>query len=253
MAINKKKRKKIILLAVLAAVLIIIGACAVWLATYYRADMDAIVSYSDDHLSSVVQDTLENGDIAFMSTAEPEYGIIFYPGARVEHTAYIPLMKKLAEDGILTYICRMPLNLALLDMNAAENALRRYPGVEHWYLAGHSMGGVAAAKYLAHDPGRFDGLILLAAYSADDLTETDLKVLSVCGSEDGVMNWKKYKDSLSNLPDGHLEYVIDGGCHAYFGMYGRHDPLCCFSGYFSISWPPVTGTAWPVSYFWSMM
>ena len=37
------------------------------------------------------------------------------------------------------------------------------------------------------------------------------------------MNREKYADNQSNLPDDFIEVVIDGGCHAYFGMYGAQD------------------------------
>ena len=69
----------------------------------------------------------------------------------------------------------------------------------------------------------FAGLILLGAYSTADLSETDLSVLSVYGSEDLVMNRKKYRSNLENLPADFTEIIIDGGCHAYFGMYGHQD------------------------------
>jgi hypothetical protein len=64
---------------------------------------------------------------------------------------------------------------------------------------------------------------LLGSYSTADLSDTDLAVLSVFGSEDKVMNREKYKDNKSNLPSDFTEFVIDGGCHAYFGMYGSQD------------------------------
>ena len=34
------------------------------------------------------------------------------------------------------------------------------------------------------------------------------------------MNREKYTECLSNLPNDYQEIIIDGGCHAYFGMYG---------------------------------
>ena len=37
------------------------------------------------------------------------------------------------------------------------------------------------------------------------------------------MNREKYDENKSNLPDDFTEIVIDGGCHAYFGMYGAQD------------------------------
>ena len=49
------------------------------------------------------------------------------------------------------------------------------------------------------------------------------EVLSVYGSEDGVLNKTSYEKYRSNLPEDFEEAIIDGGCHAYFGMYGAQD------------------------------
>ena len=45
-------------------------------------------------------------------------------------------------------------------------------------------------------------------------------MLSVYGSEDGVLNMEKYEKYHVKLPNNITEYVIEGGCHAYFGVYG---------------------------------
>ncbi len=80
-----------------------------------------------------------------------------------------------------------------------------------------------AASYLADNTNDYEGLILLGSYSTADLSGTELDVLSVYGSEDKVLNREKYDENKSNLPDNFTEVVIDGGCHAYFGMYGAQD------------------------------
>lgn len=80
-----------------------------------------------------------------------------------------------------------------------------------------------AAAYLADHTGDFDGLILLGSYSTADLSDSGLAVLSVYGSEDRIMNREKYEANRSNLPEDFSEIVIDGGCHAYFGMYGAQN------------------------------
>ena len=90
-------------------------------------------------------------------------------------------------------------------------------------MAGHSLGGSTAASYLGKHTDEYDGLILLAAYSTADLSDSDLKVLSVYGSNDGVLSMEKYEENKSNLPDDFSEVVIDGGCHSYFGCYGAQD------------------------------
>ena len=57
-----------------------------------------------------------------------------------------------------------------------------------------------AASYAADHADELDGLVLLAAYSTRDLTESGLAVLSVYGSEDGVLDMEKYEQYRSNLP-----------------------------------------------------
>ena len=59
---------------------------------------------------------------------------------------------------------------------------------------------------------------MLAAYPTDALSE--LPVLSVYGSEDGVLNLEKYQKSIT-LAENLTEYVIEGGNHAQFGNYGE--------------------------------
>ena len=138
----------------------------------------------------------------------------------MEDTAYIPLMSRLASEGILWVLVEMPFHLAVLDMTAAEGIPEQFPEIENWYIGGHSLGGAMAASYLSENADVFAGLVLLGAYSTADLSETNLSVLSIYGSEDLVMNREKYELNKENLPDDFTEIIIEGGCHAYFGMYG---------------------------------
>ena len=77
-----------------------------------------------------------------------------------------------------------------------------------------------AASYIAKHTDQFAGLVLLGAYSTADISSSRLRVLSVYGSEDRVLNRSKYDKYKSNLPGNCSEYVIDGGCHSYYGVYG---------------------------------
>lgn len=217
---GKNKTVKRISLLAAAAVLIAAAVCAAYLGDYYRADMDAVAAFASD--GTVAMHTSEKGDLVW----EPEQalsGLIFYPGGKVEHTAYIPLMRELSSRGILCVLVEMPFRLAVFDMDAAEGIREEFPQIESWYIGGHSLGGAMAASYLSDCADSFDGLILLGSYAAEDLSETELSVLSVYGSEDMVMNSEKYEQSKINLPEDFEEVIIDGGCHAYFGMYGEQE------------------------------
>ena len=217
---DKRKRKIFIIVTSIVLVFaVLIGACAIYLGNYYRADNEAIGAFLPQGSAWKEE---PNGNIVF----EPKgatAGLIFYPGGKVEHTAYIPLMQACAENGILCVIVEMPFNLAVFDVNAADGIQKEYPQIENWYIGGHSLGGSMAASYLEKNAEDYEGLILLGSYSTADLSDTTLAVLSVFGSEDKVMNHEKYADNKTNLPDDFNEIVIDGGCHAYFGMYGAQD------------------------------
>ncbi len=80
-----------------------------------------------------------------------------------------------------------------------------------------------AASYLGAHKDEFRGLVLLGSYSTENLSDTDLQVLSVFGSEDNVMNRESYDEYKANLPEDFTEIEIPGGCHAYFGMYGAQE------------------------------
>ncbi len=217
---DKRKRKIFIIITSIVLVLaIVVAACAIYLGIYYKADEEAIGVFLPQD-SMLKEET--NGNI----TIEPEgatTGLIFYPGGKVEHKAYIPLMQACAEKGILCVIVKMPFNLAVFDVNAADGIQKEYPQIENWYIGGHSLGGSMAASHLEKHFDEYEGLILLGSYSTSDLSKTDLKVLSVYGSEDMVLNRKKYEENKSNLPADFIESVIEGGCHAFFGMYGAQD------------------------------
>ncbi|MBR6513289.1 MAG: alpha/beta hydrolase [Clostridia bacterium] len=197
------------LLSVLSVLIIITSACVIYLFDYYHADPDAVGAYAE-----------LDGNIVF-EAENSEVGFIFYPGGKVEYTAYAPLMSALAERGITCVLVEMPFNLAVFDIDAAEGIQADYPHIKDWYIGGHSLGGSMAASYLADNAEDYRGLVLLGSYSTADLNETVLKVLSVYGSEDKVLNLDKYNQYKPNLPDDFTELVIEGGCHAYFGAYGE--------------------------------
>jgi hypothetical protein len=214
---RKHQKLTITLLSLLVVLVGLFTASAIYVSDYYHADASvaACMTCSD----TVSSETRSDGSIVFRPK-EVKAGFIFYPGGKVEYTAYAPLMQACAQKGILCVLVKMPFNLAVLHLNAADGIKADYSEVEHWYIGGHSLGGAMAAYYAADHASDFDGLVLLGAYSTKDLSSSGLKVLSVYGSEDGVLNREKYQENKKNLPEDAVEQVIDGGCHGGFGSYG---------------------------------
>ncbi len=129
-------------------------------------------------------------------------------------------MKKLSDIGISTILTRAPFNLAVLNYNLADSKQDLFPNVKSWYIAGHSLGGSMAGKYLETHASSYKGLILLGSYSTSNLSSfTNLKTISFLASNDKILSIDKYNKNKSNLPNL-KEFVIEGGIHSYFGDYG---------------------------------
>ncbi|MBR2133070.1 MAG: alpha/beta hydrolase [Oscillospiraceae bacterium] len=210
------------------AVIILLGA--IYLNDYYHTDFQAVAAFStmdalesDGETNIVTVYPLNNKATVYAPLESATCGFIFYPGGKVEHTAYEPLMKSCAAQGILCVLLEVPFRVAMLDTNAADGIQNRFPEIDRWYIGGHSLGGSVAGSYLADHTEAFDGLILLGSYVINDLSDTNLDILSVYGSEDRVLNMENYEKNTEHLPETFTEVVIDGGCHAYFGTYGAQD------------------------------
>lgn len=208
----------------------VLAACAiaffVYVGDYYHADGTANAALESNSTVSVVHDA-KTDDITFLPQ-DPQAVLVFYPGGKVEYTAYAPLMHALAERGIACVLVEMPFNLAVFDIDAANDArslpaLASLPAGTPFYLGGHSLGGSMAAAHLGANADDFAGLVLLASYSTEDLGGLDLETVSVYGTCDQVLNAEKYAEYYGNLGDGVAELVIEGGNHAQFGSYGAQE------------------------------
>ena len=214
---NKRIRARMAAGLLLLAVL---GAGYTYLNAGYTADETALAAMAPGEGITV---TLPTEDLVIFGAEEPSAGLIFYPGGKVEHLAYAPLLRALAREGITCVLTEMPFDLAVLDMDAAEKARAQLPEIERWYIGGHSLGGAMAAACAAEHLADYEGVILLAAYSTKDLNHSDLKVISLYGNKDTVLDMDKYREYRTNLPTDTVEAVLEGGNHAQFGSYGPQE------------------------------
>lgn len=212
----KKKKGRKIAAAVMGLILIVMLSAFFYVKDYYHSD-ERVKKYLQGNEQVAVS---EIADGLFVDGPGEEAAVVFYPGAKVEYTAYLPLFYGLAEQGVDCLLIKMPCNLAILGQNKAGDIMETYE-YKHWYLAGHSLGGAMAASYAAGHAESFDGLILLAAYPTRDLKGEQLSVLSVYGSEDGVLNMEKLEEGRLLMPAGYTELCMEGGNHAGFGNYGK--------------------------------
>lgn len=151
---------------------------------------------------------------------QPDTGFIFYPGGRIDYRSYAPILRLIAAQGYRVFLVPVRLNLAILDLNAGEAPLEDYPALRHWAAGGHSLGGVAASAFAANHP-QIQGLVYWASYPGDGrLKNSNLKIMSIYGTQDGLATPQKIEASRELLPAGTLFVPVEGGDHAGFGSYG---------------------------------
>ena len=191
--------------ALLLILAVLAGVFFWYVSDYYRAE-DAALEVLAQGSGISQQDNLT----ILSPTVSTDTAIIFYPGAKVEAEAYLPLLDQIRQTGVACILVHMPFHMAIFDANAAEEVIARFPEYQHWYIAGHSMGGGMASKFASDHPDQVDGLILMGAYIYGDYP--DEKALTIYGS-------------LNQSVEDHIDYTeniveIEGGNHAQFGNYG---------------------------------
>ena len=121
----KLKKHSKILIGIVVAVLLLTGITAGYLQSYYTQAVSAY-QYKQNSDTKIQTKMLSDGSIV-CEPENPAAGFIFYPGGKVETSAYEPLMQACAAQDILCVLVSMPFHLAVFDKNAAEyrNSIRR--------------------------------------------------------------------------------------------------------------------------------
>ena len=204
--------------SVLVVLLVALGGFAIWATTTPEPGPDAVAALRSDDRVEVVEDD----GYTFAPRRPARVGFVLYPGARVDPASYAVPARQIAEAGFLVVVPALTLNLAVLDAGAADPVIDAHPAIDRWVVGGHSLGGAIAAGYAEDHCDTVAGLVLWAAYPAEDtdLSSADLDVASVVGTRDGLTTRADIDGSRDQLPPDTDFVPIEGGNHAQFGDYG---------------------------------
>ena len=145
-------------------------------------------------------------------------GLVFIAGAKIEPVAYAYKLSGLVDAGYTVVIVRPFLNFGLFETRPLSAFTSLAPDVSDWFVGGHSLGGVKACMYA--DSPDVKGLVLFGSYCANDLSDSELTVVSLSGSADGLSTPAKIDANAKALPADTTFVEIEGANHAAFGDYG---------------------------------
>ena len=205
-----------LLLGIAAVLVVLIGAFVWWV------QPQPLLPEATAALASTPGATFteENGRLTYTPVGPPPtVGLVLYPGGKVPPAAYAPQARAIAEAGYLAVVVPVPLNLAVFDINAAQAVIDDHPEIAHWAVGGHSLGGSMAAQFIDGHPGKVDGLVLWASYSAADLSGDGLAVVSAYGTLDSGVPSFTSSANVAKLGSDVTFKVIEGGNHEQMGWY----------------------------------
>ena len=145
------KKRYIVGISLVVVLLAMVIGWGVYVGDYYAAEATAVTAMGGSERVSVQK--MDN--MTVFTPENPAAGFLFYPGGKVEATAYAPLMLALAERDVLCVLIPMPCNLAVLQPDAAEGIPEHFPRIESWYIGGHSLGGSMAASHAANNTSAY--------------------------------------------------------------------------------------------------
>jgi pimeloyl-ACP methyl ester carboxylesterase len=199
-----------------------------WSFVAYGADSEARAATTSD---AIVQNVREGGVWRFSTVdtaSSSPVGLLFFPGALVDPTAYAPLARAVAAAGYPVRLVELPRRGAFGGADdprlagRARDQLRGIGGPQRWVVAGHSRGAVVASELAATRPSGMAGLVLIGTTHPRDVDLSGLvvPVTKVVGTHDGIAPEQASNDNRHLLPAATRWIRIEGGNHSQFGWYG---------------------------------
>lgn len=219
---KKEDKSKIIkkrIITLLTVLIIFVIGFFIWLSNGYSLqenDMKYLKS------NSKVEVTVDGNYTYFTpKNVNATKGFIFYPGERVDSSSYAKLCNNVASYGYKVVAVDMPFNYANFGKNKATKVIEDNPQITKWVIGGDSVGGTVACEYAVNNKN-VEGIVLISSYPRENISELGFKVLSLWGSKDNVVDYKKLINSKEQLPKDTKYVEIEGANHSQFANYGMY-------------------------------
>ena len=211
----KRAHGKLILIGIVVVLLLLLSAFKIYVDNNYKPlhtmdDYQAMTSYEIEISDNAL--AVQNPQAIANKTA---IGLIIYGDERVQRECYLPLMIALAEHGYCAYLPTTFGNLPVLNQEGAEYVIRTYRSVHTWYIIAHGKACPVAARYAKAYASKINGLIYLGGASYHtDLSDLELPLLSIAGSNDSLLDTTRAEKAKNNNPAGSQYITIPDGNHS---------------------------------------
>lgn len=213
------KTRKAVTITITLLILAFLGFWAyVQIRTYPADDYYLNIIMTDENILIT-----EERNYFIISTTSPDLSarpIIFYPGGLVAPEAYLYKMGMAASNlNTNVFIIKAPFNAAIFNTGAAGAIIKQYD-IEQAWVGGHSLGGIAACRFVSKTPDQVYGLYLFGSYCDQEISDFSGPVVSIIGLQDLIINRENYINAKSKLPAGTDIIEVEGLNHSDFGNYG---------------------------------
>lgn len=216
--LRDKKRKQIrslIIRSILIGLILLLGMFFFHINKTYEP-----MTYTQDLMKSdskinIIYDKDDNLVLSPYNRSKKE-AIIIYPSSGIGPKGYIGIGRKLASRGYKVVIAKVPMNYPFFSFDKADKIISSNQKEERWYLIAHNTSGEVAAKAAAGNK-KIGGVVFLGAYPiGEDLRLINEPVLTIWGTNDGVIDFSKFTAYKSSLPKSAQFVEIVGGNNTNF-------------------------------------
>ena len=216
-SVKKRSHGKLVLIIIVVVILLLLTAFKIYVDNSYQPaypmeTYQALTAYEIESSDNVI--AIQNPQAIERKDA---VGFIIYGDERVQRECYLPLMISLADQGYCAYLPTTFGNLPVLNQEGAEYVIRTYKSVHTWYIIAHGKACPPAARYAKTHSSKINGLIYLGGASYQtNLSNLDLSLLSIIGSNDTVLDKNRAETAKVNDPVRSEYITLEGGNHTGF-------------------------------------
>jgi len=207
---KKRWLEKTILKVVAVVFLLLVISYVFWLQKTFKVTERADQAMLDTPGISVVKD--ESGRIDFVPKSQGmDIGIIIYPGEKIEPKSYANIARKLAQNGYPVSILKLRLNQPDISFGKGKKLVESKKDIKRWYILAHANGANIAYKD-ALKIKNISGFVFMGAIpEGNDLNLVNMPVLSIWGTNDGLLDFSKTNEIKKRLPQSADYYMLEGG------------------------------------------